>query len=90
MNYQLPLAYPDAEIGPLAYVKRIKANLGADFEDIGSQRNFTPRTYSLQLAADINVLRFLLPEVEVGVKAIYVNEHRPERFIFQYSLQYSY
>ena len=90
MNYQLPLAYPDFEIGPLAYVKRLKANFGADFEDPGIQQNFTPRTYSFELTADLNVLRFLLPEVEIGIKTIYVNEQQPERFLFQYSLQYSY
>src|SRR5690606_15818325 len=90
VNYQLPLAYPDFEIGPLAYVKRLKANFGADFEDPGTQQNSTPRTYSFELTTDLNVLRFLLPAVAIGIKTIYVNEQQPERFLFQYSLQYSY
>lgn len=90
LNYKFPLAYPDFEIGPLVYIKRLKANLFSDFEDVGINDSFKPRTFGIELRADMNLLRFLLPEFDAGVKAIYINENNPKKFIFQYSMSYSY
>ncbi|WP_118193126.1 TolB family protein [Albibacterium indicum] len=90
LNYKLPIAYPDFDIGPLAYVKSFKANLFADFEDIGVGNQPKPRTYGVQLLADVNFFRFVLPEFELGLKGIAVNENNPKKFILQYSLSYSY
>jgi len=90
LNYKFPLAYPDLEIGSLAYIKRLKANLFSDFEDITINNNFKPRTFGVELRADMNLLRFLLPEFDAGIKAIYINENNPKNFIFQYSMSYSY
>jgi len=90
LNYKFPFAYPDFEISSLAYIKRLKANLFSDFEDIGINKTFRPRTFGAEIRADMNLLRFLLPEFDVGVKAIYINENNPKRFIFQYSMSYSY
>lgn len=90
LNYKLPLAYPDFQLGSLIYLKRIKANLFTDFEDFSFDEQSKPRTYGIELLTDVNLLRFLLPEFELGAKAIVVNEDNPERFILQYSLSYSY
>lgn len=90
LNYKFPIVYPDFEIGPLAYIKRIKANLFSDFEDVGIAGESKLRTYGVQLLADVNFLRFILPEFELGLKGIAVNENNPRRFILQYSLSYSY
>lgn len=90
LNYKFPFAYPDFEIGSLAYVKRLKANLFADFEDFAIDGQSKLRTYGVQLSTDVNLLRFVLPEFELGFKTIAVNEDNPKRFIFQYSLSYSY
>lgn len=90
INYKFPFAYPDFEIGSLVYVKRLKANIFTDFEDITIKDTFKPRTLGLEVRADMNLLRFLLPEFDAGIKAIYINENNPKRFIFQYSMSYSY
>jgi len=90
INYKFPFAYPDFEIGSLAYIKRLKAILFADYEDIGINGSFQPRTFGAEVRADMNLFRFFLPNFDLGVKAIYINENNPKRFIFQYSLRYSY
>lgn len=90
INYKFPFAYPDLEIGSLAYIKRLKAILFADYENIGINNSFQPRTLGAEIRADMNLFRFLLPNFDLGVKAIYINENNPKRFIFQYSLRYSY
>src|SRR5690606_33321857 len=90
INYKFPFAYPDFEIGSLAYVKRLKATIFSDFEDVGIKNNFKPRTLGVALRADMNLLRFLLPNFDVGIKTIYINENNPKRFIFQFSMGYSY
>jgi len=90
LNYRFPFAYPDLEIGSLAYIKRLKATLFSDFEDIGINKSFQPRTFGIDIRADMNLLRFLLPNFDIAVKTIYINENNPKRFIFQYSMSYSY
>ena len=73
-DYRLPLFYPDMEIGTLAYIKRIRGALFADFENIGKGNPFTPRTFGLELNGDLNILRFYLPNFVVSSKLIFVNE----------------
>lgn len=90
INYKFPFAYPDFEIGSLAYIKRLKATLFADYENIGINNSFHPRTLGAEIRADMNLFRFLLPNFDLGVKTIYINENNPKKFIFQYSLRYSY
>lgn len=90
LNYKFPFAYPDFEIGSIAYIKRLKAILFADYEDIGIKNSLQPRTFGAEIRADMNLFRFLYPNFDLGVKAIYINENNPKRFIFQYSLRYSY
>src|SRR5690606_17188615 len=49
INYKFPFAYPDFEIGSLAYIKRLKAILFADYEDIGINKSFQPRTFGAEI-----------------------------------------
>src|SRR5690606_4971885 len=79
LNYRFPFAYPDLEIGSLVYVKRLKATIFSDFEDIGINKSFQPRTFGVDVRADMNLLRFLLPDFDLGVKTIYINENNPKR-----------
>ncbi len=75
-DYRLPLFYPDAEIGPLAYIKRLRAGLFADFENVGKGNSFEPRTYGFEINADMNLLRFYLPNFVLSGKLIVINETR--------------
>lgn len=90
-SYRFPIAYPDWVIGPLAYVKRFKGGLFADFQNVRTGVPFQPRTFGMELRADMNLLRFYLPDFDIGIKLIYANEEKPGQRIFAtYSLGYSY
>ncbi|HEY1008620.1 MAG TPA: hypothetical protein VGE58_00835, partial [Daejeonella sp.] len=89
-DYRLPLFYPDAEIGPVAYIKRLRAGLFADFENVGKGNSFEPRTYGLEINADMNFLRFYLPDFAVSGKLIFVNETRPTRSLMEFGFTYGF
>ncbi len=90
-SYRFPVAYPDWAIGPLAYIKRFKGGLFADFQNVRTNTQFRPRTLGLELRSDMNLLRFYLPNFDVGVKLVYANEAgAPRRVFATYSIGYSY
>lgn len=91
LDYQMPLAYPDWTIGPIAYIKRLKGGFFADFQNIGRGAPFQPRTYGAELRADMNLLRFYLPVFDVGIKLVMANEVAASRRPFiTYSIGYNY
>lgn len=90
-NYRFPIAYPDWAIGPLAYIKRLKGGFFADFQNVRTGNPFSPRTLGLEFRSDMNLLRFYLPNFDIGIKLIYVNELDARRpVIATYSIAYSY
>ncbi len=68
LNYKLPLMYPDWEIGPLAYIKRLKGAVFTDFENLGKGSGL--RSYGAELSTDMNLLRYYLPNFELATKII--------------------
>ena len=90
LDYRLPLFYPDAEIGPLAYIKRFKGGLFADFENIGKGNAFKPRTYGVELSTDMNLLRFSLPVFELSGKFIIATENCRSCLIAEMGFDYSF
>jgi len=90
LDYRFPIAYPDWEIGSLAYIKRIRASLFADYENIAANKAFRPRSYGFELRADVNLLRFYLPNFNVGGKMIFTNEKSVKKPIFEFGINYSY
>jgi hypothetical protein len=78
-DYVFPILYPDLEIGPLVYVKRIRGALWGDFMN-GSNviirepdPHFEDKSYStigMDLLADLNVLRISFP-LSLGGRFIY-------------------
>jgi hypothetical protein len=87
VDYRFPIAYPDWEIGPLAYVKRIKGGFFTDFENIGKGNGL--RTYGAELRADMNLLRFYLPNFDVGGKIIVPNNQNTRSPIFELILNFN-
>lgn len=83
LDYRLPLFYPDWELGPLAYIKRFKAGFFADFENIDSRKQFSPSSFGAELRADMNLLRFPLPNFDLGGKIIFLNEKPRQNPIFE-------
>lgn len=90
LDYRFPLFYPDAELGPLAYIKRINGGFFADFENVGKGSAFEPRTYGVELRSDMNLLRFYLPNFDLGGKLIFVNDKTRKDPIFEISFSYDY
>ena len=89
-DYRFPICYPDSEIGPLAYIKRIKGGLFADFENIGKGAVFQPRTFGLELSADMNLMRFFLPDFDLAGKLIFSNELSNNKPIIEFGFTYNY
>ncbi len=90
LNYRFPIAYPDWELGPLAYIKRIRGGFFTDFENFAKRETVEPRTFGAELYADMNLLRFYLPNFSLGGKIIFVNEKPSKNPIFEMSFTYSY
>ncbi len=90
LDYRFPLFYPDWEVGPLAYVKRFKGGFFADFENIGKGNKLEPLTYGAELTADMNLLRFYLPNFSLGGKIIFVNQKPSQNPIFEAIAAYNF
>lgn len=93
INYRFPFAYPDWEIGPLAYIKRLKGGVFADFQNISrsNSSSLRPTTFGLEIRTDLNLLRFYLPNFDIGTRLIYAPNHTSgSKILMTYSLGYSY
>ena len=71
-TYAFPIAYPDWSVGPVLYLKRIRANL---FYDYAVGLNTTGKNYynstGIDLITELHVLRFLAP-IDLGVRCTYL------------------
>ncbi|MBC8051727.1 MAG: hypothetical protein H7Y13_01545 [Sphingobacteriaceae bacterium] len=90
LDYRLPLFYPDWELGPLAYIKRFKGGIFADFENIDSKKRFSPASFGAELRADMNLLRFPLPNFDLGGRVIFINGKSTENPIFETVAVYNF
>lgn len=89
LDYKLPLWYPDAEIGPFAYIKRIKGGIFSDFENIGKNSALHARSFGIELSADMNLMRFLLPIFELKTKMIFSDKVIQKNPIFELGFSYN-
>ncbi len=89
-GYRFPMAYPDWELGPVAYIKRITGGFFADFENIGKGEPFRPRSIGAEVRADVNFLRFYLPNFQPGAKLIFPVHHVRKKPLFEFELTYNY
>ena len=81
LDYSFPLIYPDLSIGPVTYIKRIRANLFMDIANgskIYDARTGTTKLYTGQLTSfgselvgDMNLFRFIFP-FSIGVRYSYL------------------
>ena len=71
IDYSLPLAYPDFSLGPIVYVKRIKANLFYD-HGVGRDggRNTLYDSVGAAVSADLNLFTLPFP-FDLGVRYTY-------------------
>lgn len=89
LNYTLPLLYPDLALGPLVFVKRIKANFFYDFTrgDISSWEPLAARTRDIrsagmELTFDLRVVRLL--EINTGIRYSYRLDDESARHQFDF------
>lgn len=83
VDYRMPLVYPDASVGKLLYLKRIKTSLFYDYAWLSAPRftqnhTFIPNYYQfalnstgLDLTADIHLLRSIIP-MQAGLRSVYL------------------
>ena len=89
-NYRFPFAFPDAEIGPLAYIRNLRAGLFCHYENIGHDTNLSePKTYGFELRSSLNVLRYQ-PIVDLGARFVFVNKTYNQNPILELILNYSF
>jgi hypothetical protein len=89
LNYRFPVFYPDWELGPLAYIKRVKAGFFSDFQNLGHGNNLAPKSYGAEIRTDLNLLRFYLPNFDIGERIIFLNEKTNQNPIFEFMLSYN-
>lgn len=67
LDYAFPLAYPDYPLGPIIYVKRLRANV---FHDIALASSQTYQSTGFEIWADAHLLRMQAP-VGIGFRLSY-------------------
>jgi hypothetical protein len=90
LAYVFPVACPDWSIGPLIYLKRIKAAVFYDYALL-FDRSPDQSYYStgLDLTFDFHLFRNFVP-LEAGLRTIYLPQDNRFTFEFLYSLNLSY
>lgn len=90
LNYRFPFAFPDWELGPLAYVRNFRAGLFCHYENIGKGTTFNdPKTYGVELNTSVNLLRYQ-PVVDLGARLVFVNQIYNQNPILEFSFNYSF
>lgn len=87
LDYRFPVAYPDLELGTFAYIKRIKAGLFADYENLGESGS--PDSYGVEIRADAHFLRLYMPEFDIGTKVVFFRNKQVKSPFFELILNYN-
>jgi len=89
-NYRFPFAFPDWEMGPLAYFRNFRAGVFSHYENIGIDTNLgKPKTFGIELNSSLNILRYQ-PVVDIGARLIFVNKIYNQNPILEFSFNYSF
>jgi hypothetical protein len=89
-NYRFPIAFPDKEIGSLAYIKNFRGGIFMHYENIGKGTNFTePKTFGFELRSSMNLLRYQ-PLVDFGARVIFPNKIYHQNPILEWIFNYSF
>jgi hypothetical protein len=88
-NYSFPVAYPEWHVGPLAYVKRIRANLFVDFAAVEApQRNDDIMSVGTEIMFDMHLLRLIAP-TQTGFRSTYSPEKKSMTFDFIINMDFN-
>jgi hypothetical protein len=90
LNYRFPFAFPDLEIGSLAYIRNLRGGFFSHYENIGDETNLTePKTFGLELRSSMNLFRYQ-PVVDLGARLIFVNQSYHQNPILAFTFDYSF
>lgn len=90
LNYRFPIVFPDAEIGPLAYIRNLRGGVFCHYENLGEDTNLgQPKTFGFELRSSMNLLRYQ-PVVDVGGRVVFVNKMYHQNPILELLLNYSF
>lgn len=90
LNYRFPIFYPDAELGPLAYIRNVWGGVFCGYENLGSDSNLSqPKTYGFELHGNMNLLRYS-PNVDLGTRFVLVNPEYHHNPIFELIVNYTF
>jgi hypothetical protein len=89
-NYRFPIAFPDAEVGPLTYIKNIRGGMFLHYENIGRTTNLSaPKTFGLELHSSMHLLRYE-PLFDIGTRVVFVNKSYRQNPIFELMINYTF
>ena len=100
VDYRMPLLYPDASIGKLLYLKRLKSSLFYDYTwlsaplfskeygYIPNYQQFYLNSTGMDLIADFHVLRSIIP-LQAGLRSVYLPQSGKMVFEFLFAVDFN-
>lgn len=89
-NYRFPITYPDLSIGQFAYIKRIHAELSADYLNI-HKSSASPKSIGAGLNFDFNLFKYNEPLFTFSILGTYINDSQVNKKLSpNFRLSYSY
>lgn len=89
-DYRLPISYPDLSIGQFAYIKRVRARISANYQNIHHSK-LAPKSNSLGVDIDFNLFKYTLPLFTASARITYINDNNAQKQLFPtFGLNYSY
>jgi hypothetical protein len=86
LTYEFPIFYPDWHVGPVIYIKRLKAALFYDnARDFDSEPNHNYNSLGVDLTLDFHLLRLFVP-LEAGLRSVYLPDRGTMAFEFLYRI----
>jgi hypothetical protein len=90
VNYQFPVFCPDWKIGPILYLKRLKAALFYDYAiSFDTEPYQSYNSTGIDLTFDFHLFRFFAP-LEAGLRTIYLPQSGTVAFELLYGIDLSY
>jgi hypothetical protein len=90
LNYRFPIAFPDAEIAPLAYIRNIRGGVFCHYENIGLETNLSePKSFGFELHSNMNILRYE-PVLDLGTRFVFINKVYHQNPIFELIVNYTF
>ena len=90
LNYRFPITFPDAEIGPLAYIRNVRGGVFCGYENIGLETSLAqPKTYGFELHSNMNILRYE-PILDLGTRFVFINKEYHQNPIFELIVNYTF